>query len=243
VSFAFEAYKVENNFVTLTVLLNRICLVTDMTTARNSMIESQLRPNRVNDERIIAAMRTVKREDFVPKEKRSVAYVDETLEVAGGRFLMEPRVFARMLVSADVQSSDLVLDIGCASGYSAAVLAGLADAVVALESDEILADAAEETLTSSDAVNVAVIKGKLNEGVAKQGPYDVIFIAGAVTDVPPLLTDQLKDGGRLLCVLMDGTVGRAHMITRDGDSVSGQNLFDAHAEILPGFEAQEGFVF
>ena len=215
----------------------------DMTIARNSMIESQLRPNRVNDERIIAAIRNVARENFVPKEKRGVAYVDETLEVADGRFLMEPRVFARMLVSADVQPSDLVLDIGCATGYSAAVLAALGDAVVALEEDETLADAAEETLTSNEVVNVAVIKDKLNEGVAKQGPYDVIFISGAVTDVPSVLTDQLKDGGRLLCVLMDGSVGRAHMITRDGDSVSEQNLFDAHAEILPGFEAEEGFVF
>lgn len=130
-----------------------------MSVARTAMINSQLRPNRVNDERVIAAIEAVDRENFLPKEKRSCAYVDDSIEVAEGRFMLEPRVFGRMLVAADIQSSDLVLDVACGTGYSTAVLAGLADAVVALEQDGALASQAEETLVKNEVMNAAVIEG------------------------------------------------------------------------------------
>ncbi|UTW57707.1 protein-L-isoaspartate O-methyltransferase [Kordiimonas sp. SCSIO 12603] len=217
--------------------------MSDFETARNSMIDCQLRPNEVNDERIIAAIRAVPKENFVPKAKRSIAYVDEDLEVADGRFIMEPTIFARLLVAADVKDTDLVLDIGPVTGYSSAVIAGLADAVVALEGDEAFAKAAETKLSDADIMNVAVVNGDMKEGVAKQGPFDVIFIEGAVDEVPEALVKQLKENGRLLCVKVEAGVGRAHIITNKGDELEAKNLFDANVEAIPGFEKAEGFVF
>ena len=211
--------------------------------ARTHMIDCQLRPNEVNDERIIAAINTVPREFYVPKAKRSIAYIDEDLEICHSRFLMEPMTFGRLLVAAAIQPHDLILDIGCASGYSAAVLAGLADAVVALEEDTELAGLAEKKLAEQDIMNVAVVNGKLASGVAKQGPYDVIMLEGAVETVPEGLIKQLKEGGRLVCVRLEGGVGRGHMIEMlDGNPV-GHDLFDANIQPLPGFQKKHGFVF
>lgn len=217
--------------------------MTDTASALAHMIDCQLRPNEVNDERVISAISAVPRELFVPKAKRSVAYVDEDIEVGEGRFLLEPRVFARMLTVADVRDDDIVLDIGCATGYSSAVLAQLAEAVVAVEENETLAGLAEKKLADQDVMNVAVVTCTMCEGVAKQGPYDVIFIEGAVEDIPAGLTAQLKDNGRLVCVKLEGGVGRAHIIRKTEDGESGQNLFDANVMTLPGFERAQGFVF
>ena len=217
--------------------------MSDPAVALSHMIDSQLRPNEVNDERIIAAISAVPRDQFVPKIKRTVAYVDEDIEVGEGRFLMEPRVFGRLLTAADVQPSDIVLDIGCATGYSSAVLAHLADAVVAVEENETLAAQAEKKLAEQDIMNVAVVTCTMCEGVAKQGPFDVVFIEGAVEDIPAALVKQLKDGGRLVCVKVEGGVGRAHIVRKSGGNVSEQSLFDADVMMLPGFEAKQKFVF
>jgi len=217
--------------------------VSNYASARTHMIDSQLRPNEVNDERIIAAIVKVPREKFVPKIKRSIAYVDEDLAIGNGRYLMEPVIFARLLVAADIKPTDLVLDVGCSTGYSSAVMASLADAVVALEEDEELADAAERKLSEQDIMNVAVVKGTLNQGVSKQGPYDVIFLQGAVDEIPAVLVKQLKEDGRLMCVKLEGGVGRAHMVTREHDKFVGRNLFDANVQRLPGFEKETTFVF
>ena len=217
--------------------------MTDMTVARSHMIDCQLRPNEVNDERLIAAIRRVPRELFVPKAKRSVAYVDEDIEVAAGRYLMEPMIFARLLVAADIQPSDAVLDVGCATGYSTAVMAGLAEAVVALEADRKLAALAEKTLAALEIVNVAVVEGRHADGVEGQGPFDVIFVGGAVEEIPARLLDQLADGGRLVCVRDTGGVGRAHLVVRDGQLMAGRDLFDASVPPLPGFARPAAFVF
>ncbi len=218
--------------------------MSDFVTARTSMIDCQLRPNEVNDEGILGAINAVPREDFVPKAKRSTAYVDEDVEVADGRFLMEPVIFGKLLTAANIQSSDLVLDIGCATGYSSAVVAGLADAVVALEGDKALTELAEKKLANHEIMNVAVVNGDMVDGVAKQGPFDVVIIEGAVDEVPAKLTKQLKNGGRLVCVKVEGGVGRGHIITKDMDGNSvGQNLFDANVPVIPGFEKSVGFVF
>jgi protein-L-isoaspartate(D-aspartate) O-methyltransferase len=217
--------------------------VSDFATARDSMIDCQLRPNEVNDETIIDAIRAVPRELYVPKAKRSIAYVDEDIAVADGRYLMEPATFARLLVAAGVKKSDLVLDVGCATGYSSAVFAGLADAVVAVESDEALLASAEKKLAEQDIMNVAVVKGELAAGVAKQGPFDVIFLGGCVEEVPQALTNQLKEDGRLICVKLEGGVGRGHIMENKDGALAGRNLFDANVEPLPGFDKEHSFVF
>lgn len=207
------------------------------------MIDCQLRPNEVNDERIIAAIADVPREQFVPKAKRSIAYVDEDLAITDTRYLMEPVIFARLLVAANIQETDVVLDVGCATGYSSAVIAGLADAVVALEEEDALVTSAEKKLAEQDIMNVAVVKGELRDGVSKQGPFDVIFLGGAVDEIPAKLKKQLKEGGRLVCVKVEGGVGRAHIVEMKQGEVSGRNLFDANVQQLPGFEKESGFVF
>ena len=217
--------------------------MTGTSQARTTMINSQLRPNNMNDEAIIHAMETVKREEFVPKAMRGVAYCDEDIAVSEGRYLMEPRIFAKLLGFAAIKKSDLVLDIGCATGYSTAVIADLADAVVALEDDAKLLAKAEATLADQEIMNVAVVKGKHAAGVAKQGPYDVIFIGGAVADVPSTLTAQLKEGGRLICVKLENSVGRGHLITKVNGKLVTERLFDANVPVLAGFAAKESFVF
>ncbi|SDD55098.1 protein-L-isoaspartate O-methyltransferase family protein [Kordiimonas lacus] len=217
--------------------------MTQAAVARSHMIDCQLRPNEVNDERIISAIEGVARELFVPKAKRSIAYVDEDLDIGEGRFLMEPMIFARLVTAAEIGPKDLVLDIGCATGYSAAVIANLADAVVALEENEKFATAAEKKLSDQGVMNVAVMNGKHRDGVAKQGPFDVIIIEGMVEDVPEALVQQLKDGGRLVCVKLEGGVGRAHIVKMEDGVASVRNLFDANVPLLPGFEVEKGFVF
>jgi len=217
--------------------------VSDFATARASMIDCQLRPNEVNDERIISVMSTVPREVFLPKAKRSIAYVDEDIEVRDGRYLMEPVIFGKLLVAAKISKDDLVLDIGCASGYSSAVIAGLCDAVVALETTDEMVALAEKKLAALDVMNVAVVKGDLAAGVAKQGPFDVIFIEGAVQTVPSILFEQLREGGRLLCVKLEDGVGRGHMIAmKDGKAVETE-LFDANVHALSDFQNEASFVF
>lgn len=217
--------------------------MTESAVARSHMIDCQLRVNEMNDERVIEAIRAIPREQFVPKAKRSVAYVDEDLPIGDGRFLMEPMVFARLLNAAEIGPKDLVLDIGCATGYSTAVLAGLADAVVGVETDPELVAMAEKKLANLEIMNTAVVSGALNAGVAKQGPFDVIVIEGAVEVIPDALIKQLKEGGRLLCVKLEDGQGRAHIVTMEDGIASGRDLFDANIQPLPGFEAEKGFVF
>ncbi len=211
--------------------------------ARTHMIDCQLRVNDVNDERVISAVEAVAREKFVPKSKQAVAYVDGDIQLGENRALMEPMVFGRLLVAADIQPKDLVLDVGCATGYSAAVIAGLADAVVALESDTDMAAKAETILAEQEIMNVAVVTGDLCKGVAKQGPYDVIFIEGVVERVPVGLLNQLAENGRLITVQDDGGVGRVRKFVKTADGVETTTLFDATIPPCPGFENNKGFVF
>lgn len=214
-----------------------------MSVARQGMVEGQLRPNKVTDARIVAAMSEIPRENFVPKGLATVAYADEDLEVAPGRWLMEPMVLARLAMAAEIKSTDIILEIGPATGYSTAVLAKLSTTVVAVDQEQMLADQATETLSGLGIDNVAVVTGGLCDGVPDQGPFDVIFINGAVETIPECLTDQLVDGGRLVCVLMEGGVGRAHLVTRFNDVLGHRTLFDANVAPLPGFEVPKQFTF
>lgn len=211
--------------------------------ARKHMVESQLRPNKIYDDRIADAMATVPRELFVPKAFRLVAYVDEDIEIVPGRYLMEPMVFARLLQAASIESGDTVLDVGCASGYSTAVLAYLAGTVVALESDPDLAQSAMSLLAELEIDNAAVVEGDLAAGLADQGPFDTIFINGSVDEVPDALLDQIAEDGTLVTVVRDGTVGKATIFLREGSVIGRRVLFDAAVPLLPGFQAQRKFEF
>ena len=216
----------------------------DFSLARHNMVENQIRTNKVTDGRVLDAIESVPREAYVPAAFRSVAYLDDDIDLGGGRSLLEPMVFARLLQAAAIQPNEVVLDVGCGTGYSAAVLARLATTVVAVESDRALAARASTLLAEQGADNVALVEGALEQGDKQHGPYDVIVIDGAVAQVPEALLAQLADGGRLVTITQRGAgLGEATLTLRVGDSYSTRALFDAAAKILPGFARRPGFVF
>jgi protein-L-isoaspartate(D-aspartate) O-methyltransferase len=218
--------------------------MTDYATARRNMVESQIRPNQVRDPRLIAAFSEVPREQFVPRAARDIAYLDGDLALGGGRWLLEPMAFARLVQVADIAPTDRVLEIAAATGYGAAVLARLAAHVTALECDAVLARSTRQRLAELRIANVAVVEGPLETGYPQQGPYDVIVVSGAVASVPDEILEQLADGGRLVAIVQPPRMpGRGTVITRVGDAFGRRVIFDAGAHVLPGFALAPGFVF
>ena len=217
--------------------------MSDFAAARRNMIDSQLRPNRVLDPRVAQAMAEVPREAFVPGALGGVAYVDEDLEIAPGRYLMEPMVFGRLLQVAAIGPDDIVLDLGCGGGYSTAVLARLAGTVVAVEPDPALRAQATEAMARIGADNAAVVDGDLAAGIPGQGPYDVIVLGGAAETIPSALKEQLAEGGRLVAVLVRDGVGKATVIERQGALFGTREVFEAATPILPGLTLNKGFSF
>ncbi len=217
----------------------------DFSAARRHMIDSQILPNRVTDERIIAAMEDTPREVFLPKRRHGIAYADEALNVADGRFMMEPMIIGRLLQAARAEPEDVALVIGSGAGYVAALLAKLCSTVVGVESDESLIKASEQSFDDQGLDTIAVMEGALVAGYADQAPYDVIFVNGAVTEVPIGLQDQLADGGRLVAIEARpaSTLGRAILIVRDHGVCSKRELFDAGTPELPGFRPEPVFSF
>lgn len=212
----------------------------DFATRRTMMVDTQVRPNDVTKFPIIAAMLSIPREQFVPSQRREAAYVGENILIAPGRVMLEPRTIAKMLDVLDIVPTDLVLDVGCGLGYSSAVIARMAEAVVALE-EEGLAEQAEAALAAQGCDNVAVVSGKLTDGAAKHGPYDVIIVEGAAEVVPQTLVDQLKDGGRIACLFMEDALGVVRLGTKDDGIMTWRYAFNATAPILPGFAAEKEF--
>ena len=216
----------------------------DFELARRNMVDNQVRTNRVTDSLVISALRAIPRELFVPTAQKGVAYVDDDIAVAPGRYLMEPMVLARLLQLAEVQRNDVALDVGCATGYSSAVLGRMASSVVALEQDADLVNWAAETLLGLGIDNAVVVEGELARGLPDQGPYDVIFVNGAMERVPEVLREQLADGGRLVGVLRgEKGVGHATLVTRNGNAFGHRTDFDANVRLLPGFARKPAFVF
>jgi protein-L-isoaspartate(D-aspartate) O-methyltransferase len=215
----------------------------DYTAARHNMVENQIRTNRVIDPAVVAALADVPREVFVPKAMRGFAYVDEDLDVGGGRFILEPLTVARLLIATGIQPTDVVLNIGDATGYVTAVVSKLAQTVVALESDADWAGRATQSLTDLGVDNAAVVRGPLEQGYAAQAPYDVILLSGAVAEIPAALCRQLADGGRLAGVVGASGVGKGTLVVRVGDTFGRRALFDAVTPVLPGFQAKPKFVF
>ena len=219
----------------------------DYTDARLNMVDSQLRTSGVTDPRVLDVTQEVPREIFVPAALRPVAYLDGDLRVTGAgetpRYVMRPYSFGKLLELAVIREGDVVLDIGTATGYSAAVLAKLAETVVAVESDEDLAGKAIANLDKLGITNAAVITGALEVGYAKGGPYDVIVLEGAVEHLPADLLDQLKENGRLVTIFHEDGRSRGRIYTKKRGTVTFRDAFDGSAELLPGFELSEGFVF
>jgi protein-L-isoaspartate(D-aspartate) O-methyltransferase len=212
--------------------------------ARRNMVDNQLRANTVTDQALLAAMGELPREGFLPGHLSGCAYFDDDVPLGRGRFLMEPMVLARLIQAAGVGLGDRVLDIGCATGYSTAVLARLAKSVVAVESDPALARRARETLQGLGVANATVVDGLLERGHQALAPYDVIVIGGAIERLPRAVADQLTHGGRLVAVLASrarGRMGEASLYT--GRPLTRVTLFDAATGLLPGFAAEPGFVF
>jgi len=216
--------------------------MSDFSARRTMMVDTQVRPSDVTKFPIIDAMLSVAREDFVPNAQREAAYMGENLELGGGRVILEPRTLAKMLDALDIARDELVLDIGSGLGYSAAVIAHMAEAVVALEEDEAMAGEAQSALIDAGMDNVVTHTGPLNAGAAEHGPYDVIVIEGGVAQVPDAITDQLKDGGRLACLIMDGALGEVQIGYKLDGKMSWRRAFNAGAPVLPGFEKQDAFV-
>ena len=221
----------------------------DFERLRQSMVDSQIRPNDVTDPRLIAAMLDLPRERFVPARRVELAYLDDDLIVreagAAGpaRYLIEPMILAKLVQALELTGGEHALDVGCATGYSSAILSRLAATVVGLESDVELASAARNILAELAVTGAQIVVGPMTIGVPQSGPYDAILINGAVEIVPDGLLDQLKDGGRLVAVVRSGPLGRATLHVWKGGVVSKRPLFDAAVPPLPGFEAPREFVF
>lgn len=221
----------------------------DFDKARTKMVDNQIRTTDVTDYDVIDAFLAVPRERFVPARLKDLAYIDSDIEIApseGGRpprFLMEPSPLAKLVQLADVGKDDVVLDVGCGTGYASAVLSLLAGSVVSLECDERLAASATDTLAALGYDNVAVVTGDLAAGCPPEAPYDVIFVSGAVEEVPETLFSQLRDGGRLVAVEGSGNASRAKLYLRDGGALAERSVFNTSVKALPGFERAETFVF
>ncbi|MDP0928048.1 protein-L-isoaspartate O-methyltransferase [Paracoccus onubensis] len=213
----------------------------DFAARRTMMVDTQVRPNDVTKFPVIEAMLAIPREEFVPPSLRDVAYSGENLTVGEGRVMLEPRTLAKLVDMLDIEPDDLVLDIASGYGYSAAVIARMAEAVVAIEDDPVMAEDAEKRLADAGVFNVAALHGDLTEGNAKQGPYDVILIEGAVEEVPGTILDQLKEGGRIGAIFMEGSLGVARIGHRLNGRINWRYAFNAHAPVLRAFTKERGF--
>jgi protein-L-isoaspartate(D-aspartate) O-methyltransferase len=221
----------------------------DFARARRMMVDGQVRTSDVTDLALLAAFETVPRERFVPVDKTGLAYLDLDVPVQDDqngrptRRMLRPMVVAKLMQAAEVARTDRVLEVGCGTGYAAALLSHLAQEVVALEQDTDLAKAATAALAAVGAANVSVVTGPLTAGWEAKAPYDVILLSGATEIVPRALFPQLKDGGRLICVQGRKPGGKAFLYRSVGGDVSGRAVFDSGAPLLPGFVEPPAFVF
>lgn len=216
--------------------------MTNFAAARHNMVESQVRPNGITDHRIIDAMAQVKREDFVPPERKTIAYLDDDVQLKEGRYLIEPMAFARMIHLALIKPTDKVLVVGAGTGYGARVIAMLAKSVVALESDPDLLALARGFLAV--AGNVEVVEGSLAAGHAAGAPYDVIIVEGRIAAVPESLFAQLANEGRIVAAVGNADVSKMQIATLADGHRSSRSAFDVSIAALPGFPLEKAaFVF
>jgi len=215
----------------------------DYAAARQHMIDSQIRTNKVTDSTVIAALASLPRELFVAESHRKLAYIDRPVPMAAGRRMMEPMYLARLLQVAELQPNAKALVVGAGTGYAAAVLSKVVAKVTALESAAELTARARTILAGLGLGNVNIVDGDLTAGRAKEGPFDFILIDGAVEVMPDALTAQLSEGGTLATVVMKGSIGHGVLITKADGVLTRREIFDAETDVLPGFTRPQRFVF
>lgn len=217
--------------------------MSDFARLRTTMVDTQVRPSDVTKLGVIDAFLTVPREEFVPSEQRAAAYVGGHLPLAPGRVVLDARTLSKMIDALALDGTELVLDIGCGLGYSTAILARLAQGVIAVEDDADRARDAQETLSAQGADSAIVEHGPLTEGRAEHAPFDVITLQGAVQDIPQTICDQLAEGGRIAAIFAEGAVGTVKIGYKIDGEITWRRVFDASAPVLPGFEKEAAFVF
>lgn len=205
------------------------------------MVDTQVRPSDVTKFPVIDAMLSVSKENYVPAALREAAYVGENIDLGDGRIVLEPRTFAKMLDVLNIQPDELLLDLGCGLGYSSAIIAHLAEAVVSVESDSDFAAEAQEILVANGVDNVAVIAGPLAQGAVKHGPYDAMTIQGGVEEIPEALIAQIKDGGRVAAIFLEGALGVCRIGYKSDGEMTWRFAFNAGAPLLQGFEKEMAF--
>jgi len=213
----------------------------DFAARRTVMVDTQVRPSDVTKLPIIEAMLSIPRERFVPGALAEAAYVGENLHLGAGRVLLEPRTLAKMLDALDIRSNEMILDVAAATGYSSAVIAYMAEAVVAVEPDAALADDAEAALAAEGISNVVLERAAAAEGAASHGPYDAIIVQGGLEVFPKALADQLKDGGRVAALFVEGNLGVVRVGVKTGGVIHWRDAFNASAPVLDGFSAERAF--
>lgn len=215
--------------------------MTDYAARRITMVDTQIRPSDVTKFPIIDAMLSVPREEFLPAGRQEAAYIGENISLDRNRVILEPRTLAKMLDALDVQRDELVLDVGCALGYSSAIIARLAEAVVAVDDDKDMVNEAQDILSREGADNVILQLGTLADGAAEHGPYDAMIIQGGVERLPDRLLAQLKDEGRIACLFMENELGVVRIGYKNGQSISWRFAFNASAPVLAGFQQEASF--
>ena len=216
----------------------------DTVQARTNMVDNQLKTNRIDDPTVLAAMGAVPRELFLPKALHGVAYADEDLLLPDGQFVIEPLVFARLLQAAAIGRDDIVLVVGCDTGYAAAVASKLAATVIFVQPNEDMATRIQPILDQIEADNVVTsVSANAADGDPDQAPFDVIMLIGAVDAIPESLIDQLNDNGRLVAVEGCGRVGKGVVVTKVHGSAAKRELFDAHVPTLKAMQTAAEFAF
>lgn len=215
----------------------------DFQAARQAMVDCQVRPSDVTRYALIDAMLRIPREQFVPKARREIAYAEIEVEIGTGRAMMTPRIFAKMIEVANVKSQDMVLEICPGSGYSTAILASMAEMVVAVEPEDSLARQAQGLLEGLGINNAVITQGDPQAGDPSHGPFDLIFVNGSVAELPLALSEQLKEGGRIVALIDDGATSACYSFTRAGGTLSERYHFDGYGPRLAGFERSVEFSF
>ena len=215
-------------------------------TARENMIEGQLRPNGVTEEHILNAYRTVSREHFLPQNKKDVSYIDEDLILENETFLMEPVTHARMIKALNISSEEAVLDVACATGYSSAILSHISNTVVALSCDEKQKERAKKNCEDLDLYNIAFFSGELEDCCPKYAPYSAIIFNGAIPELPEDILNKLSNGGRVVYIERDfnAPIGSAKLLQKIAENkYSKVTLFDAATPFLPSINKTQNFEF